>query len=209
MAALQINPIRRIIAVLKLPKAIASAIAKARLIVSSMTGNAHFPIPSPALATVTTHIDELEAAETEAQKRTQGAAEARNVALAVVAEDLRDLTAYVQQIADATPASSEAIIQSAGLQVKQVTSRTKPDFEVKNDKVSGTVLLIAKSAGNRTSHDWQSSNNGSNFTALPSTIQAKTKVSGLTPASRMYFRHRLVTKDGPQSWSQTVSIVVT
>ena len=209
MAANQINPIRRITAVLKLSKRVAQAIQQARLIVQSMTGNANFPTPSPALNTVSGHIDDLENAQLAALTRAQGTVEARNVALAVVAEDLRDLTFYVQTIADASPASSEAIIESAGLAVKRISPRTTTDFEAKNSTISGNVILKARAGGQRTSHDWQISINGSQWTSLPGTIQAKTTVTALTPGSRQYFRHRLVTKDGPQAWSQPVSLVIT
>ncbi|MCW5908627.1 MAG: hypothetical protein KIS94_12265 [Chitinophagales bacterium] len=209
MAANQINPIRRIIAVLKLSKRVGEAIIQARAIVQSMTDNDFFPSPSPALATVTEHIDALETAQIAAQTRAQGTVEARNAALAIVADDLRDLTYYVQNIADANSANSEVIIESAGLQVKRVTPRTTTEFEAKNSPISGTVLLKARAGTTRSSHDWQSSINGNQWTALPSTLQAKTTVTGLNPGNRIYFRHRLVTKDGPQAWSQTISLVVT
>lgn len=209
MAANQINPIRRIIAVLKLSKKVAQAIQQARLIVQSMTGNANFPTPSPALNTVSGHIDDLENAQLAALTRAQGTVEARNAALLVVAEDLRDLTFYVQTIADANPANSEAIIESAGLTVKRVTPRAPVEFEAKNSTISGTVLLKAKAVEGRCSHDWQVSINGNQWTALPSTIQAKTTADGFTPGSRQYFRHRLVTKDGPQAWSQPFSLIIT
>lgn len=209
MAANQINPIRRIIAVLKLSKKVAQAIQQARLIIQSMTGNANFPTPTPTLASVSTHIDALENAQLAALTRAQGTVEARNAALALVAEDLRDLTFYVQTIADANPANSEAIIESAGLAVKRISPRTPVEFEAKNSTISGTVLLKAKSGGVRSSHDWQVSINGNQWTALPSTIQAKTTADGFTPGSRQYFRHRLVTKDGPQAWSQTITLVIT
>jgi len=34
------------------------------------------------------------------------------------------------------------------------------------------------------------------------------KLTHLKPLTSMYFRHRVITKDGPLKWSDTVSIVV-
>jgi len=200
--------IRRIIAVLNLPKSNSKLIIKARAIVKSMTGNANFPTPIPDLTTVSKDIDTLETAETAAQSRAAGTVAARDAAKETVLKDLRALTAYVQSVADNNVADSEAIITSAGLDVKKQGAINKQDFTVKPGVLSGSVILIAKGTGNRTSHDWQSSTDGNNWSPLPSTIQAKTTVEGLTPVTVMFFRHRVISKDGPGAWSQPENIVI-
>ncbi len=209
MCALQVNPIRRIIAVLKLSKKVLKAIEQGELVVDSMDGNAYFTTPVPALADITAKINIVRDKQIEAAKRTQGAAEDRNAAMVVMAKYLSDERNYVQGIADADPANSEAIILSAGMKVKILTIRGKGVFAVRNSDVSGTVFLFAKGGGPRTSHDWQMGTGPAVFNPLPNTIQAHTQVTGLTPGSRVYFRHRLVTKDGPQGWENPISLIIT
>jgi len=49
---------------------------------------------------------------------------------------------------------------------------------------------------------------GTTWTDLPSTLKAKTTVSGLTVDVRTYFRFRAITPSGTGSWTAAVSIVV-
>jgi hypothetical protein len=206
---LQFNPIRRVIAVLKMPKPILKFIEKAEHIVDSMTNNNYFITPSPPLLTITTQVNIVRARQAEALKRTMGAVEARNAEMFVLAEMLRDEVSYVQQIADDDVPNSEAIVLSAGLSVKKITIPNRPAFSVKNDPISGTVILRAKGAGLRTSHDWEMGDNVGPFMPLPSTIKVTTKVVGLEPGSKVYFRHRVVNSAGEGPWDQIISIIVT
>lgn len=205
---MSIKAIKRAVATLKMPKKIAQYIAYIKAIVEAMTGNAYFPTPNPSLATVTTDINALDAAESVALNRAKGSAGARDVQKAVVDKDLYGLQAYVQSIADANPANAIAIIESAGMSVRRIGIRQKGDFEVKHGKASGSVILSAKSAGPRASYEWEVSNDNVNWRDLPDTIKSRTTVSGLTPGATFHFRFRSITKNGEGSWSQVVSIVV-
>lgn len=205
--------IRKIIAVLDLPNRIADQLVKAKAIIKAMTGNAFFPTPVPTLATVTTHINTADAAVTAAESHAAGAVQARNEAMKIVMDDLVHLTNYVQGIADATPAKAETIITSAGLKVKKQGEINKQDFKVKNNKVSGTVDLIAKGIDDgHSAHQWGISPDGTDWTSLAldiaPTLAAHTKATGLKRGSIMYFRHREILRNGPGGWSQTVDIVV-
>ena len=71
-------------AALALPKPVSTLVTYARSVVTRMTGNPTFPAPAPALAAVTTAIDELEAAEKGALARTKGAVATRNEKKAVL-----------------------------------------------------------------------------------------------------------------------------
>src|SRR5579859_6057469 len=102
--------IAKVIAVLLLPKHVPDIIKFGRTIVTAMTGNTYFPAPSPTLASVTTHLSDLEGAESLAQTRAKGAASARNVKLKLVDTDLHGLRAYVQMMADADLDHAAAII---------------------------------------------------------------------------------------------------
>jgi hypothetical protein len=173
-----------------------------------MQGNPSFSSPSPALATVTADISAYEVAESAVLMRTKGAAEVRNEKLLIVHTDLTHLLSYVQQTADANPAKATSIIESAGMSVRKTASRPKGELKVETGAVSGSVKLFAKSVGSRAAYEWQYSTDQKSWVNAPTTLQARTDIVGLTPATTVYFRFRGVTKTGEGSYSQVVSLVV-
>jgi hypothetical protein len=75
-------------------------------------------------------------------------------------------------------------------------------FEAKNGEVSGTLELIAKAADDlRQAHEWYYSiDKGMSWIYLPTTLTAKTTMTGLERTQHLYFRHRIILKDGPTDW---------
>jgi hypothetical protein len=123
------------------------------------------------------------------------------------------LKAYVQTVANtATPENAPAIIQSSGMSVRKVTQRDKAALVAKQGSVSGSVKLVAKAAARSAAYEWQYSTDQKTWTTLPITLQAKTGVSGLTPATTpattYAFRVQEVTRTGVENWSQIVTRVV-
>jgi hypothetical protein len=184
-------------------------IGKTSAILAAMTGNKSFPSPSPTLATVTSDSTALVSAQSVALTKAKGAAAERNVKLAIVVSDLKLLAAYVQGVADGDSATAISIIESAGMSVRKPRQTTpKQDLALKHGAVSGIVEVFAKAQGPRTSYEWQSSTDGKTWTALPTTIQAKTSITGLTPGTTIYVRHAVVTKTGVGDFGQVVSMMV-
>ena len=186
-------------------------IIKVRGILTNMADNATiFTAPVPTLLSVEGHVSDLDTAEAKAQTRAKGTAAARDLKYEVVLQDVRDLTAYVQKLADesADEATAVAIIQASGFSLKVNGVYIKPPLAAKNGPVSGTILLRAALGGKRGSHEWQMSLNNQNWTGLPPTTKASTQVDNLTRLSVQHFRHRLITSKGPEEWSQSVSVVV-
>ncbi len=204
------NKSHRSLAVLDLPKRINFLITYASGVVTGMTGNPSFPTPSPALATVTAAIADLQTAETAALARTKGAAATRNAKRAALVTLLQSLRMYVQSIADqsASVENAPAIIQSAGIGVKKTPARRPRVFAALAGANSGTVKLVAPSAGQRASYDWQSSPDGKTWTDLGTTLQAKTTLTGQTAGAVLQLRYRPVTKAGAGDWSTPVTITV-
>jgi hypothetical protein len=199
----------RSIAVLKLSRRTKNLITFAQSVASAMTGNASFPSPTPTLATFQADIEALNTAETAVLARTKGATQQRNAKLATVHADLETLRTYVQGIADAAlPTNAEAIIESAGMTVRKVTLHDKAALAVKQGSVSGTVNLEVKAAAKRAAYGWQYSTDQKTWTSLPSTLQAKTSVSGLTAGTTYYFRAQALTASGEGDWGQVVSFLV-
>jgi hypothetical protein len=201
--------VHRSLATLKLPKVVAALVEYAQAIVTAMTNNPRFPSPVPALAVVTTAIAALQSAQTAALARTKGAVTARNDKKAALVALLQQLRMYVQTVADADPENSAAIIQSAGIAVKKSAARKPRVFSALQGAVSGTVKLVTATAARRASYDWEYSiDGGKTWLLLPSTMQAKTSVAGLTPGGTVQFRYRALTKSGEGDWSQPLSFIV-
>ena len=78
--------------------------------------------------------------------------------------------------------------------------------------MSGSGKLVAKAAARSAAYEWQYSTAQKTWTTLPITLQAKTGVSGLTPATTpattYAFRVQEVTRTGVENWSQIVTLVV-
>ena len=199
----------RSIVVLKLPAKVPALISLATGIVRGVTGNPAFPNPVPPLATVSQAITDLQAAEASAQAKTRGAVATRNAMRAALVTLLDQLKAYVQQVADADRANSEAIIQGAAMTVKKTAIRQKQTFLAKAGSVTGSVKLVAQSVARRASYEWQlSADGGKTWMVAPSTLQTKTTLSNLAVGTTYMFRYRAVTKAGEGDWSQPVAMLV-
>ena len=195
---------------LNLPGSLPSLIDVMDAMVQRMTGNAWFPAPTPPLATVASAIAELREAQVTKETRTRGTAAARNEKLATALGLLTRLKSYVQGVADDNPENAAAIIESAGMSVKKSTAYARLPFSVKQGPTSGSVRLMARSAGDRGAHQWQHSTDGARtWQSAPRTQQGKTVLSGFVPGQTAWFRHRPVTIRGEGDWSEPIAIIVT
>jgi hypothetical protein len=196
------------LAVLALPKRINVLITYADNVVARMMGNAYFPSPSPALATVSAAITDLQNAETAALARTKGAAAIRNAKRATLISLLQQLRTYVQTVVDGNEENAPAMIQSAGMAVKKAATRKPRVFAALAGAISGTVKLVAPSAGHRVSYAWQYSTDGKTWIDLAMTVQARATLSGQTPGTVLQFRYRTASKTGETDWSSPVTYTV-
>jgi len=202
------KPTHRSVAVLDVPKQVPALINFARRVVTGMDGNPLFPNPSPPLLDITAAANDLEAAEAQALKRSHGAAAARDEKRSTLVGKLQLLKGYVQAIADASALQAGGIITSAAMSVRKVATRQKRVFAAKPGAVAGSVVVSTPSAGRRVSYDWQySTDAGKTWILLPTTLQARTSVSGLQ-AGTYFFRFRVVTKSGVGDWSNPVSLTL-
>jgi hypothetical protein len=192
-----------------MPAKVADFIAYATGVAHAMTNNPAFPAPVPALSALSAAVSDLQAAETVALTRAKGTAAARNDKRAVVVSLLRQLGGYVQAIADATPENGATIIQSAGIPVRKVTARATRVFGAKPGPVTGSAKLTAAVAAARASYEWEYSlDGGKTWVGAPSTLQAKTTITGLPVGTSVLFRVKTVTKTGEGDWSQGLALLV-
>jgi hypothetical protein len=198
----------KIVVVLGLPTAVAALIVRLTAIVNAMVANkTTFPTPPIPLTQVQADVDDLAAAEAIAKTHAIGATAKRDEKRKVVVADAKQLHAYVQQIASASPEHADVIAQAAAMTVRKHGAHSKSDLAVTH-VVAGSVKLVAKTAKTNKAHDWQWSLDGKSWTGAAPTTQAHTTLVGLQSGVMTYFRHRPVSKTGAGDWSVPVSLVV-
>lgn len=200
---------QRSIASLKLPRAIDPLIADAKRIVGSVTDNPHLPAPIPAPWVISTAIADLQTAQTATLARTRGTIEVRDEKRWVLVSLLQQLRGCVQVAADADPDNADGIIASTGLSVRKQPVRPPRVFSATPGTASGEVKVAAPSAGRDASYEWlYSVDGGESWLDMPTTLQASTRIVGLTPGTSVMFRYRPITRRGATGWSQPVTLPV-
>ncbi len=103
-------------------------IAKVRLIISEMTGNANFPTPNPTLTEVTTTNDEFEAAGIAAETGGSYEKALRDNKKETVVATMHNLGAYVLY----TAAGNALVAQSSGFSIAKPPSPSDPIYKAQN-----------------------------------------------------------------------------
>jgi hypothetical protein len=197
--------------VLKKPRPVTGIISLAQAIEAAMSANVTtFPSPTPTMVQYASDISALAAAQLVTQTRVKGAVQTRNAKLALVVADMNQLRGYVEAVADANPATAAAIATSAGMELRKPSLRSQNDVNVKQAPASGSVIVTARvGTEKRSSHEWEySTDGGKTYVAVTATVQAKTTITGLPPASNVLVRTRAITPTGPTLWTDPASIVV-
>jgi hypothetical protein len=114
---------------------------------------------------------------------------------------------YVQILANASPQQALAIARAAAMTLRKSAQAHKSDLSVKHG-VSGTVQLSAKTITGGRAHEWPYSLDGKTWTSVPASLAAHTTIGSLQTGVLTYFRHRNITKTGPDDWSQPISMLV-
>ncbi|MFT3771005.1 MAG: hypothetical protein QM820_36775 [Minicystis sp.] len=178
-----------------------------RTVVHLMENNPRFPNPPVSLEVVKGHLDTYASDQQSVRLRAAGAAAQRDVSRAVVMQDLMMLRAYVQLVAQTSPAEASAIAESAGMSLRRMPGHHRPELAVKCTG-PGTVALTAKAVAAKASYYWQYSLDGVTWTSAHETLRATTTIAGLPARSLVYFRFRALTDKGQGDFSQVVSQLV-
>jgi hypothetical protein len=176
-------------------------------VLAKMSGSATYANPPIPYATATQHLAALAKAEQAVPR--DGAAE-RDAKLAVCRSDVQLFKAFVQSLGDADPANAAALIEGAGMTASRWTPRPKQNLAARHGNVPGRVHVAARAAKRRASYHWQMGIGltPGTWTDLPETLVANTTVDGLTPATIVSFRVRILTREGSSDWSAPVTIIV-
>ena len=134
----------------------------------------------------------------------------RNAARVVVETDLANLRVAVQQLADASPATSADIIVKAGFQVKKRALRSKPAFAVDHGENSGEAEVAIKSPGRDRTVEFQASpDGGKTWPADELGPELSQLFTGLTVGVLWSFRYRVKLSGKPMGdWSDPITMTV-
>jgi Fibronectin type III domain len=199
---------KRLVAVLNLPGPVPKLLEVGDTAHTSMTASTLLSTcTNPTPAGFKTDLDALRAAQA-IKGNGPAAISARNDAQKQVRRDMINYRIFVQQSADANEAQAATIIASAGLALKKVTARTKPDLAIVQGATIGTAIARAKSRGPRATYWWSSSTDQKAWVSAPATRIAQATFAGLTPGTMYYFRFQVLTKAGLSDWSQVVGFMV-
>jgi hypothetical protein len=196
-----------IVIVLALPRIVPQLILRATTVANVIEENVGtFPAPTPAIALFRTHIDDLVQTQTAFDNRL-GTRARRDDAQRVVVADMKQLHAYVQLLANATPDDAAVIAARAAMTVRAHAAYSKATLALKQ-LFSGVVRAIAKAVRGARAYEWQwSVDDGQSWTSV-TTTQASTTLSGLRPGVTLHVRFRVLTKSGFGDWSDAVSLIV-
>ncbi|HEY6462039.1 MAG TPA: hypothetical protein VIY73_17855, partial [Polyangiaceae bacterium] len=161
------------------------------------------------LAEVQAALDDLEAAQAATLSRARDSYAIRDRKLQILVSKLQRLATYVQAVANASPETAAAIIETSGFDVKRFGTPPPRTFRAKEGRVSGEVDLVVPSAGRNVAYHWQLSlDDGVTWTALGDTNTAATTVKGLTPGTKVSFRYRVTKDDTTRDWSDPLAHIV-
>ena len=183
-------------------------VAKARQIVSALTGNSSFTTPHPTLAQLTAGADDLETAYSDVQTARQ-TAQTKNSVMRDKEDGLEKLLKQIAAYIESVGGDDESVVLSAGVEVR---SEAKPsgaptpptaltatdgdeegEIDLTWDKVKGAKsYVIERSADPPTATSW-----GNAAVVLKSSAT----VNGLTGGTRYWFRVASVLSTGQSGWS--------
>ncbi len=171
-----------------------------------------FPNPNPALPLFLTQIQTATSAQ-QLLATVKGTG-ARDAAFRVVHTSLKSQLCMVNGLCDASPEQAATLINASAMKAVSPRTYQKELLSLANSVTSGTVLLDANvslldSTSRRKTINWESTLDGKNFSAMPSTPTGKTSLANLTPLTLVGFRVSVTVNKQPQGpWSQVVTILV-
>ncbi len=190
--------------------AIAEKIAFYRTVVSDLTDNDTFPSPDAPLTYAKAAVDALENSSIAAKDGSRTAISTMHDNEAKADTVFRTLAAYVERIA----AGDETKILSSGFHIsKQPVAIQKAALTVDDGANSGSVKLIAKAVDKAGAYLWQYAKdtlpeNENQWIFSGTSTQSNFELSGLSIASKYYFRVAAVTPDGTSDFCAPVLKVV-
>jgi hypothetical protein len=173
----------------------AKQVALGRQVVTKMTGNPLFPLPSPTLAAITAQANALEASANAAQAArasAKAATSARRDNERAMARLLNQVAAYVENVT----AGDRTEIQSAGFDVRNVPSPVGSlpapmDLELDANLDPGHMGLRWKTVPGASGYVVERALDGAaplDYVTVANPTNTKVRVNGMVSGSRYWFR---------------------
>lgn len=183
-------------------------IARARQIVTALTGNADYASPQPALADVTSAIDKLETAYSETLAARQAAKE-KTSAQNQKEDEFDRIISRLASYVESASGGDETKIKSVGMDVRALASATERldlpaalaatagdregAIDLQWDKVARAKSYVIESSLDPPTNDsWQ-------HKAV--STKSRITIEGLTSGTKYWFRVAAVGANGQSGWS--------
>jgi hypothetical protein len=201
--------LQSIIVVVDMPRGAPAIATRAAQIATGVDNHAtYFPSPDPPVAKVNADIAAL-VRENGLIPQGLSTADRRNVLTKAVLADVKKYHAMVQSAAQDDPEHADLIASGATMRLRVTPQRHKPALELRQ-RVSGEVTAIAKRVAGAQAYLWAYSlDGGITWKALDGTTRAQITVTGLTPGTVVWFRFRVLTRQGRSDWLATIPHLVT
>jgi len=202
------NVIRFIVALGLSKLSVANLLAFARLVKTSISGNANFPSPDPTITQLNTAINNLNN-EKQASYTPGKTARVRQYAIEL-RQVMTDMGAYVEAVANQDAEKAQSVIESASMRMKRNRETPENGFRIKTTGMSGQVQLRTKfySSATFAFASTLTPNDASTYVQIYSGTRASFLASGLTSGKRYSFRFQKTDKNGPSDWSDPKNIIV-
>lgn len=183
-------------------------IQKANDIVTALTGNANYPTPNPALATVTEKSDDAAAAFS-VREQTKQLLDEKQTDMNTTETDLDATLTALMSYVESTSLGNAAKILSAGFEIKGQPTPIGPMPQVQNldsstNAAEGVVILRWKAVKGAKSYEVQTSPDpftSQSWQGAAVVTKATHTLTGLPTGARCWFRVRAIGTAGPGPWS--------
>jgi hypothetical protein len=176
-----------------------------------------FTDPNPPLPVFSNQIVITDKAQVAATHGGKGMAAARDVQLGILIGMMTSELVVIQAVADSgSRDQAVATLLAGGVEVADVPLHDKPVLAVTDGPTPGSVNLEANASVllgdylyRKHFFNWSYTIDGTNFIAMPSTSEARTRLAGLTPLTTVGFRVCVTKGNGVMDpWSQVVEHLV-
>ena len=197
---------KRTLSALNLPRRVTGVLVYAKVVLARMTEDPLFDPPPALLSSLQADVAAFEAAVVSVASRRQGAAALRKQCQSKVLRDLQQMQTYVHSVAQPLPPDeAAAVIERAGMDVKDARGPSKPLLRVNPGPLATTAHAYARAVKTRASYEFQYAPEGGAWVSVAPTVRADAPLVGLVPGLLYSVRVRTATKAGLGGFSEPVT----
>jgi hypothetical protein len=202
---------RQTVALSLYKKPVPQLITDTKHYLASMTGNAFFPSPTPALTVISADLNLVESSYALSLTKVKGSTSKLHTDVKALSINLKGLAVYVETIANKDPDHADEIIENAGMLVKKPSITQPKTFSVKLGKLKGEVVLDTKaSLRGIYIYDLSTDPNLAEASWMRIYIGSKVKFTkdGLNSGTKYFFRTASIVKNVQDNYSPVQSLIV-